>query len=1459
MRHISPIRPISHILNRLTATRRRKFLSALLSLSILISSIRFVFLQPKEALASDILIKFDEGSGTDILDSNNNITGGVDFETNGGGNISDTYSWRGNEFCVEKNCFYFRSVYFNFGDDPDTDIASGDSVTFEGWFRTPDITTTQFPRTIINKFDQTTGTDGGYQIYLNTSGQLVFGIDDDNNQFPSYTVTSNSILDDNRWHHFAAIKNSTNSISLYIDGRFEATNSSITTGTLENTDNFLIGVGFGITPWLGFLDEIAIYKSVRTSDQIKADFLSKTLTRGSSFEVSQKQVVMSDSLIAFWPFDVKPNLNFTDDQSGNGTNLTNSGSTTRSTGRFGQAMDFESTSSQYLYSSDNSVLSLTSSFTISVWIRPETVSAGTYNIVAKWDGTNESYRLMQNGDEVRLELDSGGNYVETTSANLQASTFYHVVGVYDSQKPSAKIYINGLEAATTTAGTIPSSIGDDTGRFHIGAEDSSTTATGFYDGIIDEVRIYNKALDTKEIQDIFYYRPGPIAWWKLDEGRDIFIDGSGNRGVRDSSGNGRYLFLERGNNGGLDWITGKVGSALEFDDVNDSLEGGPVFTGTYDDPYDEIQRLERSNFSITAWVYLRSNTSTTWDMIFSTTGGGGNGIFLIIYDTDEFSILISQYPNWYECYTNQNAVTPGVWHHLAATVDRNDETKCQVYIDGVPSRAASGGNLNSVGDFSSSATPSIGSNGGVDNTFPFNGKIDEVKFYNYYLTRQEIVQDMYLTGHQAPNPLVSTPIAHWRMDDSSGTTAQDSSDNNLDLTLSSASWTLSGKFGAAWNGTGSNWLSILDSDSNGFLDPAANEDFSISLWVKSDSATNPASTEAFVDKILTGTGFGLFFNTSGQIICGIDDDTTGFPEDSATTNSDYYDASWHHVVCIRNITQDRLSIFVDGKLVGEDSDLSATGSLDNAGAFVLGDSNRSDDGNEFNGDIDEVKFYRSSLSPTEVLLDMNFGSSTTFGSVDDHDEEGFALTNPAAWWKMDEGSGTTTNDSSGNGNTSIPFTGDVGWTQGKFGQGLSFDGVDDVVRIPETTSTDLGAPTDSYTITAWFKTSTDFSGTALITAKSAGTNPFPWRLGLNSTERVCMQIYDGTTSSSTCNSLALNDGTWHHVAGVRNTSTDEIYIYVDGVLANSTSDTTTASLSNNDNVSIGNGGALYIANDFQGEIDNVKVYNQALTPAQIAYDFNRGAPLAWYKFDECTGTTANNSAPAASGGDSGLDGTITIGASGTNTSAGTCSSGNSAHAWYNGSTGKFNSSLDFDGTDDYVEVSDNNNLDFSDSQDFTIEAWINRESFTTDDTIIAKKNDQISDAGYILYIDDVNDDVNFVVSDGIDSFLVNGRTQITTTGWYHIVAVFDDDLASGTTIYVNGVQDEESESGTLANVNSLANALNLRIAEESDAGEPFDGKIDNVKIYNYAVTSSQVKKLYNEGSAVRFGPATGNP
>lgn len=1301
--------------------------------------------------------------------------------------------------------------YLSRSTDYDFNFAQS-SFSITGWFRHP--TTTSGTDTI---FSNATAVNGvGYKVYMNSSGNICFGIDSEAGLFPADSACSTTSYTDSTWHHFAAIKSGISSISLYIDGKLVAQDTSLTTTGHLNTDSTIfIGIDSdgSSNPWQGDLDEINIYNFDLSASEVLAEIPDPT----SALFGSNPTDPLTNGLVGYWKMDESSSgATQTDrsDSSGNGTTLTDVNTTASGTGKFSKGADFESTNSEYLFAGDNTSLSITGSLTLSAWIRPESVAAGLYNIIAKWDGTNESYRLLQDGDEIRLELDSAGNFVETSASNLATSTWYHIVGVYDSTNASAKIYVNGLEAATTTTGTIPSSIGDDTGRFHIGAEDSTTSPVNFYDGIIDEVRVYNRALSSSEVHKLYEWAPGPVGWWKMDEGTGTTAS--------DSSSLNNTLTLSSPS-----WVAGKFGSAWRGNGNN--------WASRSDDS--DFDFAADDNFSIGLWFKSNSTTNPSAnEYLIDKEAGTGYAIF--INTSGQVVFGIDSDGTWTPADTASSTtdVYDGNWHHVEAV--KQGLNRIDIYVDGVLVGSDTSLLANQTLENTDSLT--VGDQDATDNGSEFNGDIDEVKIYNYARTQKQIVEDMN-AGHPAPGSLVGSYSARWKFDDLSGLTAKDSSINNLNLTLSSASWTTSGKFGGALNGTGANWAFILDSLTNDILDPLANEDFSISLWVKSDSSTNPPADEYFLDKVQLGVGYRLSFTSSGQVNCLIDD-TLGSPFDSATTTTDFYDANWHHIVCIRDISHNSLYLYVDGRLESQDSDLVATGSLNNGSAFTLGDTNRSDDGNEFNGDIDEVKFYRFALSPSEVLIDMNLGSSETLGSITDHNEEGFSIPNPVAYWKLDESSFGNARDSSGNLNNLTP-TNTIRRVTGKQGSAANFTG-NSYLSITDASQTGLDF-TSSFSISFWINITGDNEDVLGKYNTSAG---YFFNTGISPNTTITFGYNNGAGSQPEITSTTiLNPGTWYHITGVHDDTNDVDSIYVNGVLDARASGRTFNPADSTAAFYLG--GTVANGGIFEGSLDDVKIYNFALTPAQVAYEFNRGGPVGWYKMDDNVsgnGQTIHDLSTRAELG-SANNGTTDDGVNNTGMN---CTV-----------EGKINLGCDLDGIDDFIDMNDVAIFDVSDTDDITISGWFYRDTSSSDDVIVAKRNSlsTATDVGYIIYIDNTNDTLIFEISDGIDEYSLTSTSTFTTPGWNHFVVTWDQDSAANSKIYINGHDDNATASGNILNIGDASNSVDFRIGSESDGGSYFDGRIDDIRIFKYSVTEPQVKKLMNDGSAVRFGPSEGSP
>jgi cellulose synthase/poly-beta-1,6-N-acetylglucosamine synthase-like glycosyltransferase/mannose-6-phosphate isomerase-like protein (cupin superfamily) len=169
--------------------------------------------------------------------------------------------------------------------------------------------------------------------------------------------------------------------------------------------------------------------------------------------------------------------------------------------------------------------------------------------------------------------------------------------------------------------------------------------------------------------------------------------------------------------------------------------------------------------------------------------------------------------------------------------------------------------------------------------------------------------------------------------------------------------------------------------------------------------------------------------------------------------------------------------------------------------------------------------------------------------------------------------------------------------------------------------------------------------------------------------------------------------------------------------------------------------------------------------------------------------------------------------------------------------------LEFDNSNDYADMNDPATLDFGDTDDFTIEAWIRRDGYTTVDTIAAKRNGvATSDAGYSFFIL-ASDKISIEISDGdgVNEFVITGTTQITDDSWHHVAAVFDQDSAANSTVYLNGIDDKESTEGNIDNIGGISNAFDFRLGTLSNDSFPHQGRIDEVRVWDDVRTATEIR------------------
>lgn len=396
-------------------------------------------------------------------------------------------------------------------------------------------------------------------------------------------------------------------------------------------------------------------------------------------------------------------------------------------------------------------------------------------------------------------------------------------------------------------------------------------------------------------------------------------------------------------------------------------------------------------------------------------------------------------------------------------------------------------------------------------------------------------------------------------------------------------------------------------------------------------------------------------------------------------------------------------------------------------------------------------------------------------------------------WKFDEGSGTSALDSSASGNNGALINGPT-WTAGKIGQGLSFDGFNDYVN---TGIGNLPSTNALQTFSLWVY-------------RRNGTNGVPLSIGGNS----CNVLYfrgDGTMykcgdSPVVSPNVSVSNNVWTHIVYTFDGTTNKLY--KNGSLNGSSAIAHDAGAITNSNIGKRSIGSPY---EFDGIIDDVRVYSRALSAADILELFNTtgdttGAPLslmnglvAWWKLD---GNALDNTGTGNSGT---LFGGPTFAAS------------------------PFGQALNFDGVDDFVGCGINN-LPATNAAK-TLSLRIFRRNSTT--------GVPLSLGGY------TPNDIYFRGDGGIyrfaDNLIVAPNIQPSNNAWTHIVYTFD---GANNKLYLNGVPNGSSVVANDAGATKLCN-IGKRVKREIGFEYPFNGLIDDVRIYNRALSGAEVLALYN--------------
>ncbi|HIF26219.1 MAG TPA: DUF1566 domain-containing protein [Micavibrio sp.] len=463
-------------------------------------------------------------------------------------------------------------------------------------------------------------------------------------------------------------------------------------------------------------------------------------------------------------------------------------------------------------------------------------------------------------------------------------------------------------------------------------------------------------------------------------------------------------------------------------------------------------------------------------------------------------------------------------------------------------------------------------------------------------------------------------IRHWRLDETAGSLAVDSSGNGGDVAyqgMNPASNTRKGMVASAQYFTASNHI-MSDAIDLG-------NEFTLASWVKLDSPTSTAQGIFANSQEGNFDGFKLYVNswatTDGELVFETSNGTT--QNNGSTTGANIAPNSWAHVAAVVNKTGGAVTLYVNGVDLTSDSAISSTfnsneelwaGRFKDAGGFLTGSL---DDLRVYNrlltaSEVQEIYEARNGIRYNETANVPEFFDGDKFKQVMKASDVPDGL---VAHWKLDETTGTTAVDSSGNGNDASMIgnlSADTHSAPGAVGRSLNFTGAETYITV-----TGSGFPTGSgtpFTMSAWAQSDifTGHYGTILLWGRdndSSYTRPNMRMLELTGNMYLRVGVGNNIYNDYVLSGYDVN--TFEHYT-VTYDGTD-MEAFRNGV---SMGAWTPASPINapDDYAVIGsrnNGGSFNQL--FRGSIDDVRLYDRVLSNDEIMTLYAMGAPYGQNK------------------------------------------------------------------------------------------------------------------------------------------------------------------------------------------------------------------------------------------------------
>lgn len=752
--------------------------------------------------------------------------------------------------------------------------------------------------------------------------------------------------------------------------------------------------------------------------------------------------------------------------------------------------------------------------------------------------------------------------------------------------------------------------------------------------------------------------PGVVAELRFNEGTGTTTtDGSGN------AHNGTLI-------NGPTWGAGKYGQSINFDGTNDYVNIADHANFTL---------APAQSYTWSAWV--RNNNFNQWGTVWSQTVSTTNYFYFYAhtsFDAEAGPVTNGVSVYWYSgtnklvIHSSNNVLTAGQWSNITITYDASQAqaNRFTIYVNGTDvtnrSDVVSAGTLASINP----------TNIRIASNQPYgeylNGSVDEVRYYQRLLSVAEIQSDMNIGNTpdtESPTVNITAPAAgnvsgainvNASANDNIGVTGVQFLLDGVNLGVEDvvAPYTVSWNTITTANGSHSLTARARDAAGNTTTSPAIVVNVNNDTQAPAINITEPAagtvlgtvnvSADASDNLGVSGVQFLLNGNNLGaeDLVApyNISWNTTTVTDGNHILTARARDAAGNVTlsspvaITVQNNAPDIIppTINITSPVGGNVSaTINVTANAgDNIGVsgvqFLLDGANLG------------VEDLTAPYSVSWITTGTPNGNHTLTARARDAAGNSTVSTavpvivnntNLVAAYGFNENTGTTVGDNSGNNNNGTLTNGPVWSASGKYGAAILFDGTNDFVNVNDASSLDL---TSGMTMEAWVNPSI-VTGFKTVICKDRSTTSFTYILSANnnasnvSNQRPNSRLRIGSANQVVAGTSKLPLNTWTHIASTYDGAT--FRFYMNGVQVSSLAIAGSITVTANP-LRIGGTPSL-TGQYFAGLIDEVRIYNRALSQQEIATDMN--TPVA----PDITNPTVNITAPAAGN----VSGTVNVTAS----------------------------------------------------------------------------------------------------------------------------------------------------------------------------------------------------------------------